>query len=152
MLSGGDGPNSNGLIANNLFHHYNGRAINMNGTSGLWVVNNTIDHCGDGIGITMGSGMSNHHIWNNIMECAYLAGPTPAFFDYNWLTGGNGYLGNIQGVHYWTGDPSWVDRTNYELTASSPARGKGIVHDAGEYPSIDLDGNPRSSFVLGCRV
>lgn len=156
MLSGNAGANSNGYIANNLFHHFNGRAVNMNNSSGIVVVNNTIDKCGDGIGITMGTGMSNHEIWNNIMECAFLEGPTPLYFDYNWLTGENNYFGNIQGNNFWEGAPGWIDTTNYELTLASPARTKGINRSSSislGTPTIDLDGNVRPSTPgLGCRV
>jgi hypothetical protein len=151
MLSGNAGANSTGLIANNLFHHYNGRAINMNNSSTIRIVNNTMNLCGDGISVTMGTGMSGVEVWDNIIECAYLEGPSPAYFDYNQLTGGSGgYLGNIQGTNFWTDNPQFIDTTNYELALSSPCRGRGINRP--NTPTVDLDGNLRGSLVLGCRI
>lgn len=152
MLSGESGAVSNVLIANNLIDHYNGRPVNMNGSTGVKIVNNTFQDSGDGISVTFGSSLSNVEVWNNIMQVAYTdTGSQPSYFEDNWLTGrADGYLGNVKGATYWTGDPGYVDRANYELTPTSPARGKGLQRIG--TPTVDLDGNARTSPVLASRV
>jgi len=152
MLSGNVGAITNVLIANNLIDHYNGRPLNMNGSAGVQIVDNTFQDSGDGISITFGDYLSNVQAWDNIIQNAYTTGYQPSYFSNNWLTGrlSDGYLGNIKGSTYWTGDPGFVDRSTYDLTSTSPARGKGITLSGN--PAIDLDANNRVNPVLGCRI
>jgi len=152
MLSGNAGAVSNVYIANNLIHHYNGRPLNMNGTSGVQIVNNTFQNSGDGVSVTFGSNLSGVEVWNNILQTAWTdTGIQPSFFEDNWLTGSSsGWLGNVKGSTYWTGDPGFVDRSSYKLTSTSPARGKGLTR-AGT-PANDLDNNARTSPVLAARI
>jgi len=153
MLSGESGAVTNVVVANNLIQHYNGRPLNMNGSNGVQVVDNTFQDDGDGISVTFGTTLANVQVWNNIMQSAYMEGSGGVtYLDYNWFTGrlSDGYLGNMKGTVYWTGNPAFVDRTSYTLTSTSPARGKGI--DRSGSPTVDLDGKSRTSLVLACRI
>jgi hypothetical protein len=153
MISGNAGAVRNVLIANNLIDHYNGRPINMQGVSGIRIVNNTFEDSGDGIGITIGTNVSGLEIWNNILMNVYNEGGAGyLFFDNNWYTGGNGgYLGNSFGTNYYTGNPGFLNTSTYALSSSSPAYSKGVYR--ANTPSVDIDNTQRPNPpALGARL
>jgi hypothetical protein len=154
MISGEQGAVKNGVISNVLAHHYNGRFINCNGITGLDIVCCTEQNCGDGIGITVGTNVSGLRVWDNIVECVYTSGSTPALLDHNWYTGRipDGYLGNAQGTNWKNGDPKFLSTGvgGYKLAADSPCRGFGTATPAP--PAVDLGGAARdpAHVVVGC--
>jgi hypothetical protein len=153
IMSGGDGPNSNILVANNLVEHYNGRPMEINGTTNMQIVNNTLEDSGDGVGISIGSNMVNLQIWNNILMNIYNNTSTaPTLVDNNWFTGGaGGYMGNVSGTNKYTGDPGWANTTTYALTVGGPAYTKGSTRSG--TPSVDIDNaNRPNPPALGARL
>lgn len=134
MLSGdGSGRNKNGVIGNNLAHHWNGRGLNVKESDATKIYSNTILFCGDEIAITFGVGCSGTEAWNNIGESFYSQGPPLAYFDYNWATKSGT---NIAQPHGYSGDPKLGP--DFKPLPGSPVRGKGIVRLG--LPVVDLDG------------
>lgn len=157
IIMSGDGspatPNSNILVANNLIEHYNGRPMELNGTTNMQIVNNTLEDSGDGTGISIGTNMVNLQIWNNITMNIYNNTSTaPALVDNNWITGGSGgWEGNVLGTNYYTGSPGWADYSIYSLSVGGPAYTKGSTRSG--TPGVDIDNTARPNPpALGARL
>lgn len=152
----------NGLIANNLFHHWRGGigiiVITWTGASKLDIVNNTFYDNSNDISINLNGdygAIPSVHIWNNIIESIYASGgASPAYMNTNWIRtprSGHPNGSNIIG----TGAPGFVNNVAYELTGGSAARSAGIAHTGlvGSTPAADLDGTTRPSPPgLGARI
>jgi hypothetical protein len=81
---------------------------------------------------------SDLRLWNNILAAVSIASgeARPSFESNNLVIGSGG-----GGTGLLNGTPGFVDATDYELTASSPAVGAALVN--AETPNVDFDGRGR---------
>jgi hypothetical protein len=148
---------TNTLVANNLIYNWNfGLSVQiLEGNVGTKFVNNTVYAGGlDGTSLTLSSGpmtSSGIQIWNNILDSSYVgdSGSEISFYDTNWfrVQARNG----MSGTHISTGDPKFVDTTNFALKSTSPAKSLGLTRT--NTPTVDIDAATRPTPPeLGARL
>jgi hypothetical protein len=143
------------LIAGDTAVNKLGAGLIINaGTGNAYITNNTVANnvsqrtdasALGGFEIGAGTGsttLSNNIFYGNTAVDLFLdASPLLINNDYTSIgngTPGAGSIGNV-GVN-----PQFASTTDYRLQASSPLLGAGTLTPAGNLPTIDIEGNPRS--------
>jgi hypothetical protein len=139
------------IAGNNSQDLYGAGAVRNEGTGSIYVTNNTIV---DNVSVNSQAGMavygssvagtanvSNNIFWGNSnYDLILLSAPVLVDNDYQTSIGaaGPGSSGNL---HV---DPLFYSSGNFHLQATSPLLGAGTLTPAGNLPTIDIEGNPRS--------
>jgi hypothetical protein len=163
MLGHGGIPSSlsrltNVVVAGNICNHWPGQGINVAGVDGLKIVNNTAVDNGTGFnqaGITFADrgdpanyGSTGVEIWNNISNSLFAySGFAPTLCSHNLVYPNASYSACATNLS--TANPLFVDRLDYLLSQTSPARNSGISRP--DTPLTDVDGQPYGVPERGAR-
>ncbi len=133
-------------VANNLIHHWRGKAVLLHGTESTSIVNNTVAMSGPltdplaapSLTVYGPAGAPQNNgakIWNNVLDRLWVdAAVKPAYVGANCIRMG-GTSSDVQS------NPLFVDTIGFALSAISPCINIGI--NAWETPPTDRLGNPR---------
>jgi hypothetical protein len=131
-------------ISNNLISNWVGTGVAVAGAPNTRVFNNTIYDVGaNGTGTAASFDADSGNtvsvsLYNNILSSLYINRATIDRNDHNFVANGSGPAGSSR----LTGNPGFVDRSSYRLTATSQNRNSASTTGA---PTTDLFGVQRNS-------
>jgi hypothetical protein len=142
------------IVDNTAINQLGAGFIINSGAGNAYITNNTVANnvsqrtdAGPLGGFEIGAGtgsttLSNNIFYGNTTTDLYLdASPLLINNDYTSIGNGTPDAGSVGNVGV---NPQFASTTDYRLQASSPLLGAGTLTPAGNLPTIDIEGNPRS--------
>lgn len=139
--------NSNLFVDNTAVNYLPGGEIQGFGSGTVYFTNNTVANNTisapsgyGGIGIFAATTISNNILWGNDVDDLAFGSATLVANDFGSAVGTpTAASGGNVGV-----DPQFSATTDYHLLPTSPLLGGGVLAPAGNLPTIDIEGHPRS--------
>ncbi len=146
--SGNAHVDGNLIVGNSAYTNVSGGDVEKQGSGDIYITNNTVVNntitgsLGNGYGGLYASGntfVSNNIFWGNTSQDFFAFDADLVDNDYGTLGGPpNSNIGS-QSV-----DPQFSSTTDFHLLATSSLLGAGTLTPAGNLPTIDIEGHPRS--------